>query len=85
MTDETDAELRAAYAREVHPHVMSSDFRESLREARAIDAQQHYADQARIATLEARLARIVEILDKDILEGDDWERVIQIANGQETT
>jgi hypothetical protein len=59
-----------------------SDFPESLREARALDAQQHYADQARIAVLEARLAVIHEITLDTTAESsaEDIERIRLLAS-----
>jgi hypothetical protein len=59
-----------------------SDFPESLREARALDAQQHYADQARIAQLQARLAVIHEITLDTTAESsaEDIERIRLLAS-----
>jgi hypothetical protein len=59
-----------------------SDFPESLREARALDTQQHYADQARIAQLQARLAVIHEITLDTTAESsaEDIERIRLLAS-----
>jgi hypothetical protein len=73
-----------------------SDFPESLREARALDgrvlnAQQYYADQARIAELERRLAEIDAMLDEPldtfahVPRGEKFRRMRRLARGEEET